>query len=114
MCSRAPEKKTLTTRFSLLPNYHLWRVSSQLFCLPQMFLLYSRHKVTKLVHLRTSTMTLLSIHFMLARYVEYEITHRKLEVLDNFMKRRCEGVVIRVREDIVNPPVLVKIKSYAH
>ena len=27
------------------------------------------------------------------------------------MKRRCEGVVIRVREDIVNPPVLVKVKS---
>ena len=29
------------------------------------------------------------------------------------MKRRCEGVVIRVREDIVNPPVLVKVKSDA-
>ena len=69
MCSRAPEKKTLTTKFSLLPNYHLWRVSSQLFCLPQMFLLYSRHKVTKLVYLETIAMTLSNIHLMLARYV---------------------------------------------
>merc|ERR1719209_1084880 len=57
---------------------------TQLFCFPQMFLLYSRHKVTELVH-------------------------RKLEVLDNFMKRRCEWVVIRVREDIVDPPVLEEI-----
>ena len=57
MCSRAPEKKTLTTKFSLLPNYHLRRVSSQLFSLPQMFLLYSRHKVTKLVHLKTLAVT---------------------------------------------------------
>ena len=27
------------------------------------------------------------------------------------MKRRCEGVVIRVREDIVDPPILVKVMS---
>ena len=67
-CSRAPEKN-LTTKFWLLPNFHLWRVSSQLFCLPQMFLLYSRHKVTQLVHLKTLAMTLLQIHAMLARYV---------------------------------------------
>ena len=88
-----------------------------------MFLLYSRHKVTKLVHLKTLAMTLknkfsqhkLNVrHFVLARYGEYELTHRKLEILDNFMKGRCEGVVICVREDIVDPPVLVKEKSDAH
>ena len=81
-------------------------MSSKLLGLPQVLLLDSRHKVAKLIHLKYEMVR--EILTVIASDPRCDATHRKLEVLDNFVQCRCEGVVVGVRENVVNPPVLIK------
>ena len=80
-------------------------MSSKLLGLPQVLLLDSRHKVAKLIHLKLKNVREIST-FIIASDPRCDATHRKLEVLDNFVQCRCEGVVVGVRENVVNPTVL--------
>ena len=77
-------------------------MSSKLLGLPQVLLLDSRHKVAKLIHLKLEMVR----EIPTVSDPRSNATHRKLEVLDNFVQCRCEGVVVGVRENVVNPPVL--------
>ena len=79
-------------------------MSSKLLGLPQVLLLDSRHKVAKLIHLKVEMVR--EILTVTVSDPRSDATHRKLEILDNFVQCRCEGVVVGVRENVVNPPVL--------
>ena len=80
-------------------------MSPQLLGLPQVFLLYSGHEVTELVHLIYHCQN----HQDVTDAHHHDPTHRQLEVLDDLMERRSEGVVVSVGEYIVNTTVLKQI-----